>query len=91
MLNKSSVKGGSILVLGRRRLYPVRPVEELVGKVSAASCGAALDALQDAIAQELLEQGKVPGFGKSTNVTTLKNVTNLKNKFLFYVTNSNVP
>jgi len=54
------MQGGSILVLGRRRLYPIRPREEqdqVVGKVSVESCGAALDALEDAIAQELLEQG----------------------------------
>ncbi|CAJ1394598.1 unnamed protein product [Effrenium voratum] len=49
--------GGSILVLGRRRLYPVRPESSAVGAVSAQSCGAALEALQDAIAQELLDQG----------------------------------
>ncbi|CAL1167322.1 unnamed protein product [Cladocopium goreaui] len=56
-----TMQGGSILVLGRRRLYPVRAGADsagaAVGKVCRALCDAALEALQDAIAQELLEQG----------------------------------
>ncbi|CAK8996536.1 Uncharacterized protein SCF082_LOCUS4834 [Durusdinium trenchii] len=64
-----TMQGGSILVLGRRRLYPVRPDhQENVGNVNAESCSAALDVLADAIAQELLDQG----FGlTSSGVNTL--------------------
>mmetsp|Transcript_14888 Transcript_14888/g.27935 ORF Transcript_14888/g.27935 Transcript_14888/m.27935 type:complete len:443 (+) Transcript_14888:31-1359(+) len=52
-----TMQGGSILVLGRRRLYPVRPEHPSVGEVSTASCNAALDALANAICQELIDQG----------------------------------
>ena len=52
-----TMQGGSILVLGRRRLYPVRPQHQSIGQVSAASCEAALDALASSICQELLDEG----------------------------------
>ena len=52
-----TMQGGSILVLGRRRLYPVRPQHQAIGQVSAASCEAALDALASSICQELLDEG----------------------------------
>ncbi|CAE7667518.1 unnamed protein product [Symbiodinium pilosum] len=52
-----TMQGGSILVLGRRRLYPVRPQHQSIGQVSTASCEAALDALAESICQELLDEG----------------------------------
>ena len=52
-----TMQGGSILVLGRRRLYPVRPQNQSIGEVSTASCEAALDALASSICQELLDEG----------------------------------
>jgi len=52
-----TLQGGSTFIIGRQRLYPVRPTSGAQGDVSPVACNAAFETLCQAMRDELVAQG----------------------------------